>query len=193
MRGAADSTAWTAFSRPEEFSSAITAGRSYPETMRPDCEEVRIAAFRFMIDRSVHIPEEEYAVLGALGIVVASYLIGSEKLLYERAEKIAVVKDGSMYRRSKERKTKKSKRKVRFRSVATILAIAIYFEEMCQSKEMVDILGLLASLAVDGSEGELSNMAQELVVSRALADEDIWNLLEAEFPTLCRLIENEAH
>lgn len=98
-----------------------------------------------------------------------------------------------MYRRSKARRTKKSKRKVRLHSVATVLAIGMYFEEMCQSKEMVNLLELLASLAVDGSEGELSHIAQELVVSRALADQDIWNLLEQEFPTLCRLIENEAH
>jgi hypothetical protein len=68
----------------------------------------------------------------------------------------------------------------------------MYFEEYCQSEEMMGLLSLLMSLAVDDSERSLSEIAQRLVVDAAQSDPDLWQLLEEEFETLCRLIEKAA-
>jgi hypothetical protein len=84
--------------------------------------------------------------------------------------------------KSEAKPTEKSSSKVRFRTVATILAGAIYFQELCQCKEMVDLLGLLASLAVDDSETELGDIVHPLVLRAIVTDPDLWALVAEECP-----------
>jgi hypothetical protein len=69
--------------------------------MRPDCEEVRVEAFRFMLLRTCHLPVEEFGIVGVLSSVMAAYLIGLEKPLHEAAKKIAIVSGGGMYRKKR--------------------------------------------------------------------------------------------
>jgi hypothetical protein len=59
------------------------------------------------------------------------------------------------------------------------------------SPEMVEMLGLLASLAVDGSTGILYKVVTPVVVEAAKQPRS-WSLLERVFPDLCRLIEEDA-
>ena len=73
--------------------------------------------------------------------------------------------------------------------MAIILA-CIYLFDHLESDEVVGMLALLASLAPDGSTGELHQVVEPLVVAAARRP-DSWSLLERIFPDLCRLIEEE--
>lgn len=161
--------------------------------MEPNCLEVRRAAFRSMLYRCGLIPEEDSAIEGVVGILVTVYLLGLETELCERVKGISEDDGACLFRRSEISPISKDKQSYRVKTVAIILDIACYFDEVFESEEMVGLLILLASLAIDDSENELWRIAEKLVTEASQSDPALWLLLEREFPQLCRLIEEEAN
>lgn len=153
--------------------------------------ERRIEAFRWVVARTASIPvhENEIGIQGTLGTVATAFLLDLEHECYTAAKRIADGDGRDLTRKSKTGKPKKRDRERRFRTIASLYACAIYFDETCPSYEMVALLNLLMSLAVDCSHGELSEIVQPIVINAAQADSDRWQLLEKEFEPLCRLIE----
>lgn len=155
--------------------------------------ERRVEAFRWIVAHTVFIPvhDSEMGIQGSLGIVATAFLLGLEHDCYAAAKTIADGEGRDLTRKSEMRMTQKRDRKRRRRTIATIYACVIYFDQTCPSDEMVALLTLLMSLAVDESHGELSELVQPIVVNAAQGDPDLWQLLEEEFDLLCRLIEAE--
>jgi len=145
------------------------------------------------VARTVFIPvhDSEMGIQGSLGMVATAFLLGLEHDCYAAAKKIADGDGRDLTRKSAMMMTPKRDRKRRRQTIATIYACVIYFDQTCPSDEMVALLTLLMSLAVDGSHGELSEVVQPIVVNSAQREPDLWQLLEEEFDLLCRLIEAE--
>ena len=153
----------------------------------------RIEAFRWIVSRTVFIPihDSEMGIQGSLGMVATAFLLGLEHDCYAAAKKIADGDGRDLTRKSEMRMTLKRDWKRRRRTIATIYACIIYFDQTCPSDEMVALLTLLMSLAVDESHSELSELVQPIVINAAQGDPDLWQLLEEEFDLLCRMIEAE--
>lgn len=137
-----------------------------------------------MIDRTRSLPNDKQ---GAIGIVVTAYLLGIENELHEAAKGISREQLAEEHHRSS---INGGDRNEVAPTVATILSIRMYLDAYCPSEPMSSALNLLMSLAVDNSEQELTVIAERLVVEAALADADLWDVLENNFSPLCRLIES---
>ena len=157
----------------------------------------RVKAFRWMVDVTAHIPEEksEAGTLGCFSALALCYLIGREKECCEALGAIAEGEAPDLCRKTPMKPVRGEKlRKRRLKTVAALLACAFYFDEKCDeerqgSTEMIGMLMLLASLAVDASTRPFFDIVGEIVKSAALSDPEVWQLLEREIPDVCRMIE----
>jgi len=156
--------------------------------MRPKRQEERIRAFRRALACSDLIPESDIGTMRSLGVVASAFLIGQEKELYQKAKGIAVGVGGEMFRRTPIAPIEEEVKQSRLRTVEAIFTARLYFEEHWPCEEMIGLLCLLMSLAVDSSDEELARIAIDVVVDAVEADADLWNLLEEEFADFCRLI-----
>jgi hypothetical protein len=153
----------------------------------------REAAFQWTINTtgSMSQTDSEMGAMGALGLIAASYLLNVEKECYRALRAIPELSSGNELCRKTEIRPVRSRtlRKKRLKTVTAILACAIFYREI-GSPEMEEMLGLLASLAVDGSTGEQFKVVTPVVVEAARSPSS-WSLLERVFPDLCRLIEED--
>jgi hypothetical protein len=153
----------------------------------------REAAFEWTINTTEGMAQtgSEMGAMGALGMIAASYLLRIEKECYRALQAIPELSSGNELCRKTEIRPVRSRalRKKRLKTVTAILACAIFYREI-GSPEMEEMLGLLASLAVDGSTGELFQVVAPVFVEAA-RQPPAWSLLEKVFPGLCRLIEED--
>ncbi|HEV7784758.1 MAG TPA: hypothetical protein VGQ28_05425, partial [Thermoanaerobaculia bacterium] len=153
----------------------------------------REAAFEWTINTTGNMSQtdSEMGAMGALGMIAASYLLNVEKECYRALTAIPELSSGKELCRATEIRPVRSRklRKKRLKTVTAILACSIFYGEI-GSPEMEGMLGLLASLAVDGSTGELFEVVTPVVVEAAKHPSS-WSLLERVFPGLCRLIEED--
>jgi hypothetical protein len=154
--------------------------------MKPENEDARAGVFLFMVDRTRCLPNGKQ---GAIAIVVTAYLLGIEDELHQAAKSISNGPGVALHRRTEFNMIGKD-RNISALTVTTILAIRMYLDVYCPSEPMHSVLNLLMSLAVDNSEEELTEIAERLVVEAALADADLWDVLEKNYSPLCRLIES---
>jgi hypothetical protein len=155
--------------------------------------EEREAAFEWTLNTTGNMSQtdSEMAAQGALGMIAASYLLNVEKECHRALTAIPeLAADNELCRKTEIRPVQSRKlRKKRLKTVTAILACSMFFDDV-GSPEMAGMLGLLASLAVDGSTGELFKVITPIVVDAA-RQPSAWSLLERIFPDLCRLIEED--
>jgi hypothetical protein len=153
----------------------------------------REAAFDWTINMTgtMSQTDSEMAAMGGLGIIAASYLLNVEKECYRALAAIPELSSGEELGRTTEIRPVQGRKlkKRRFKTVTAILACSMFFDEI-GSPEMVRMLGLLASLAVDGSTGDLFKVVTPVVVEAA-KQPPAWSLLKRVFPDLCHLIEED--
>ncbi|HSS52223.1 MAG TPA: hypothetical protein VLX28_25050 [Thermoanaerobaculia bacterium] len=155
--------------------------------------EKREAAFEWTINTTGNMSQtdSEMGAMGALGLIAASYLLNVEEECHRALVAVPELSSGNELCRRTEIRPVRSRalRKKRLKTVTAILACSIFYDEI-GSREMVEMLGLLASLAVDGSTGELFQVVAPVVVDAA-RQPSAWSLLERLFPGLCGLIEED--
>jgi hypothetical protein len=155
----------------------------------------RVEAFRWMVGITAHIPEEksEAGTLSSFAALAVCYLIGREKECCEALGAIATGKGPDMFRKSAIKPVRSEKlRKKRLMTVSTLIACVSNFDcgtEREGSTEMIGMLMLLASLAVDASTRPFLDIVGKIIQDAALSDREVWQVLEREFPDVCRLIE----
>src|SRR5215218_9366306 len=97
--------------------------------------ERRIKAFRWVVARIVFIPvhDSELGIQGSLGMVATAFLLGLEQDCYAAAKTIADGEGRDLTRKSEMRMTPIRDRKRRRRTIATLYACVIYFDQHCPS------------------------------------------------------------
>jgi hypothetical protein len=152
----------------------------------------REAAFYWTVNVTEDMSQKsEMGALGTLGMIAASYLLNVEKQCHRALAAISKPLPGKELLRKTEIRPIKSRslREKRLKTVTTILACVIFFDQI-GSKETAGMLTLLATLAVDGATGELYEVVAPMVIDAAKRPRS-WSLLERVFPDLCRLIEED--
>ena len=148
----------------------------------------RIEAFRRMLGLCYGMPgnKSEYGIVGALLMVGTVLLIGKEK---EAHDALSAIASSDFTRKTEMRRIAPWLKKRRKQSICSILACTFYFSSDVPSDEMLDIINLLASLAVDSSLKELNDILTPIIRDTVLEDAELWQRLEQEFPEACRMIE----
>jgi hypothetical protein len=155
-------------------------------------QETRDAAFRWVVDTTWCIPDEEseQGILGVLSEVACCFLIGIEQEACEALKAISEGEGPDMFRTTEITPVPAELRDTRTKTVATILAYSIYFTETVESEDMLGMLNLLAGLAVDDATDEMFQIISPLIVEAA-KQASTWSVLEREYPTICPLIKQE--
>jgi hypothetical protein len=153
----------------------------------------REAAFHWTVNvtEAMSQTKSEMGTMGVIGLIAVSYLLRVEKKCHHALAAISrPLSQKGLFRKTKIRPiTSRKLQAKRLKTISTILTCLRFFDQV-GSAEMVEMLFLLAGLAVDGSTSELSEIIKPIIVKAAKRPRS-WSLLEREFPGFCRLIEED--